>query len=136
LVNPGKTVLFNITMENIGTTKGSYELELTGSHVEWARIVGPTGLSLGAGESRVLQVAVAAPASAVDGELADVTFHAKLKTDPNVRSLIRLLAEVDVDEQHPDMAGQEQEVAKKSPGIGLALLVGLVGLAARTRRKR
>jgi hypothetical protein len=133
LVNPGKTAVFRLTAENVGTQAGTFGLELTGSNAEWARLLGDTSVQLAGGEKRELAVAISPPDGAFDGDLADVTLHAVNKGDDNVRSLIRLLAEVDTDGDHPDDEALADELdgtlrGKDSPG--LALPAGLLALAA------
>lgn len=139
LVNPGETAVFRLTAENIGAQRASFELQLTGTHTEWARVLGDARITLGAGESRELAVAVTAPSGSGNGEMADVTLHAVKSDDANVRSLIRLLATVDDSEDHPDDSDQVDGIdqslrGQDAPALPwLALLAALAMLAARRR---
>lgn len=139
-VNPGETILFEVDAENVGALEGTFDLDLTGTHTEWTRILGDPQIHLGPGAKRPMAVAVSPPDSAVDGELVDVTLHASKSDDPNVRSLIRFLAEVDTDEDHPDESLDADDVdaqlrSQKTPGPWIGLVgLALLGLAARRRR--
>lgn len=138
LVNPGDTVVFNITAENIGEAAATFDLSLTGNQVEWAALLGADSITLSAGETRPIAIALSAPASAADGTLADITLVAAKRDEDHVRSVLRMVGEVDVDVEHADEAvvAQELESAladdKQSPGLPLvALLAVLIGAARR-----
>jgi MYXO-CTERM domain-containing protein len=140
LVNPGETVVFRLDAQNIGLQPASFDLELTGAHTEWARILGDTRIAIGAGETRALAIAVDVPDEAFTGEMADVTLHAVKADDDNVRSLIRLLATVDDTEDHEDEADQVDGIDKDlsdkdAPALPwVAALAALALVAARRRR--
>lgn len=140
LVNPGETVVFRLDAQNIGLQPASFDLELTGAHTEWARILGDTRIAIGAGQTRALAIAIDAPDDAFTGEMADVTLHAVKADDDNVRSLIRLLATVDDTEDHPDESGQVDGIDKDlrnkdAPALPwMAALAALALVAARRRR--
>ncbi|HUR63734.1 MAG TPA: hypothetical protein VM241_04550 [Candidatus Thermoplasmatota archaeon] len=135
--NPGKTLLFNLTLQNDGDA-GRFNLELTGTHVAWARILGGDQVRLGAGESAPIRIAIAVPTTADKGDTADLVLAATSASNLNVRSLARLFATVDTAKQYPDEAGllAQATPAKKTPGLE-ALLVGptLAALAAVARRR-
>lgn len=143
-VNPGESAVFELEAQNLGDTAASFDLELTGSRLEWAALLGDLRIDLGAGESRALAVAVSVPAGASDDEVADVTLHAVRHDDTNVRSLVRLLATVDTDEDHADQAGEvagldESLQGKESPGLAplaATTVLALTALAVRRRRDR
>lgn len=141
LVNPGKTVVFRVEAENLGTKAASFNLELTGLNTPWASILGANRITIPAGSIRELAVAVNVPSSANNGDLADVTLHAVKTDDANVRSLIRLLATVDSTQEHPDESAQVDGIHKslsnkESPGLPLTLLlIGLLGLVGLRRRR-
>src|SRR5687768_11381709 len=97
MVNPGKTALFDLELMNHGTESATYDLEVTGAVSSWARIVGDRRVTLPAGSTRPLGVAVTAPASAADGDQADLVLAAVDAGDPTARTLARLLAEVDTE---------------------------------------
>lgn len=141
-VNPGKTVVFNVTAENIGQETGTYALSLTGSHPEWARVLGSQSVQIPAGGTRQLAVAVSVPEGVAHGERADITLHAQHRGDENVRTLIRLLAQVDTSRDAPDESALADELDgrlqdKRSPWAGtLLVLAVLAGLAARRGPRR
>lgn len=139
LVNPGKTVVFRVDAENFGDSDGVFDLEIVGANVDWADVLGDMRIRLKAGESRELAVAVTPPNSAQDGDLVDLTLHASKTDNPNVRSLIRLLAEVDTEIDHDDEAldAAATDASLQSKGapapFGL-LLAGLLVAFTASRR--
>lgn len=140
LVNPGETAMFTLSLANIGVAQATFDLEMTGSNLAFATVLGDATVSLGPGESRDLGVAVAVPDGTDDGTLVDITLHAVNAGDANVRSLIRLLAEVDTEADHPDDSAAAGELdkaltSKESPGVAFAMLaLGVLFVAARRRR--
>ncbi|MEA3166157.1 MAG: hypothetical protein QOJ26_1026 [Thermoplasmata archaeon] len=144
MVNPGKTALYELSLMNHGANDATYNLEVSGSSLPWARILGERRDTVPAGQSRPLGIAVTAPAGATDGEVADLVLAAIDANDPTARTLARLLTTVDTDAEHPDDTARvpglaDQLTTKDSPGLaplaGLAVL-GLVAVARRRRRHR
>lgn len=136
LVNPGETAVFNVSLQNLAETSGNFGLSLAGS--DWGRVLGSQQITVAGGSTRQLAVAVDVPQGAADGEQADVTLHAVAAGDDNVRSLIRLLAEVDADEDHVDeraladqLHGSLQD--KQATAAWLPAVVGLLCVALRRR---
>lgn len=142
MVNPGKTAVYDLALMNHGTRDATYDLELSGSSLAWAQILGERRVSVPAGETRQLGIAVTAPAGAGDGEVADLVLAAIDAADPSARTLARLLTTVDTEAEHPDDSArvpglQEQLSAKQSPGLPLAaLLAALAVLGVALRRRR
>lgn len=142
MVNPGKTALYSLELMNHGKEAASYDLEVSGMGSSWTQIIGDRRVTVPAGESRALGIAVTAPGGAADGEASDVVFAAIDTRDPSARTLARLLTTVDTDAEHPDDSAlvptlQDQLSAKDAPALaaplaGLALVV--LALAARRRR--
>jgi hypothetical protein len=136
--NPGKTLLFNLTLENDGEA-GAFNLELTGTHLAWARIVAPGDqVRLGPGESAPVRIAVQVPATADKGDTADLVLAATSASNLNVRGLARLFATVDTAKQYPDESGllEQAKTAKKTPAPEAMLLAPcIVALAALARRR-
>lgn len=142
MVNPGKTALYDLSLMNHGTTDATYDLEVSGSNLGWARILGDRRVTVPAGETRQLGIAVIAPGSATDGDVADLVLAAIDSQDPTARTLARLLTTVDTEADHQDdtalVPGLAEALTKKeSPGIaplaGLAVLA-LAALALGRRR--
>ncbi|MES2154658.1 MAG: hypothetical protein V4510_05925 [bacterium] len=141
LVNPGKTALFEVTAEMAGKDGADFNVELAGTNVEWAHIVGDTTLHLSAGDKHVIAVAVTAPADAKVGSVADLTLNAVKSDDANVRSLIRLLATVDNAAVVPDQATRVSDLegsanAKHTPDGGWLVAVALAGAVVLVRRRK
>lgn len=139
LANPGQTTVFNVTLENIGDQRQTVALELTGNNLDWARVLGSNEFTIAPGVSRPIALAVDIPMGIADGVKADLTLHAKDVNDPNVRSLVRLVAEVDTDAQHVDEADLAQTLDgtladdQKSPSVALGLVLVALALFARRR---
>jgi hypothetical protein len=135
-VNPGETTFFEVTLHDPGEGRTEYELSLAGINAEWAR-VSETSLTPAANGTRSFLVVVEAPEGAVDGERVDVVVQATAKDDPANRGLVRLVAEVDTETDHEDLAGRvaSGEQAKGSPGPALPLVLALLVLVALGRRR-
>lgn len=138
LVNPGKAIVFPFSLANPAGEERAYHIDVSGSNAEWGSLasdhikVPAHGLATG-------QLIVRAPPGAQDGDRADLILQAYDTSEPAARGLLRLLAEVDTDAQHPDDTAVADDLAKKeSPGVGLAPLVLAMGLAALAfaRRRR
>jgi hypothetical protein len=141
LVNPGKTALYDLALMNHGTTDATYTLEVSGSSLPWARVLGDRRITVPAGESRPLGIAVTAPSNAADGDVADLVLAAIDANDPSARTLARLLTTVDTEAEHPDDSSKvpgldAQLSSKESPGILPLALLGTLALAALATRRR
>jgi hypothetical protein len=138
-VNPGETIIFRIQATNVGIQQATFDLEMTGTNTNWATLLGDDQIKLKPGEIQEIAVAVKSPSSStvVDGELADIVLHATLEDDPGIRTIIRLLAEVDTDEDHPDesaaVLGLDEEL--QTPTALLAVPAGLLLAAIAIRRR-
>lgn len=137
LVNPGKTVVYNVTLRNNGPVEDAFRLDLAGSNMAWAQIVEGNAVTIGSGGSGTLTVAVTAPRDAVDEDRADLILQAQSAGDPNTRALVRLLTTVDVDAEHPDesaLAGL-RGLQEESPLPVVALLTALAATLLARRRQ-
>ncbi len=140
-VNPGETIIYRIEATNVGVFESEFNLEITGTNTPWVQLLGDVKrIKLDPGESRELALAVAAPAGASDGEIADVVLHATLNQDESIRSIIRLLTEVDTDADHEDESafvdGVDEELKQSPVGLLPALLVAFIALGSAVRRRR
>ncbi len=139
LVNPGKTVVFNVTVENLSPRSETYVARLVGSNEAWGSILGSTRISMAGNGSARLSIAVTAPEDAADGDRADLLLEVASTRDLDGRGLIRLVTTVDTDAEHPDEATTAKDLNhvpnKKSPGAPLeAVLVACAALAVLRRR--
>ncbi len=136
--NPGRTVIFNITAENVGAAAGTFDLSLSGGNVDWAKVLGSTHIQIPAQSSRQLAVAISVPTSARDGDQADVTLVARSSADENTQTLIRLVtlvdSTVDIPDEAYDAALLDGNLSDKS--TPLPLLVPLAALLVGTVRRR
>ncbi len=136
LINPGKTVVYDVELRNTLGGDQRIDLDLEGLNTAWARIASPSTIDLGAGETHALQVVVSAPPDAPDSDVSDVVLVAT-SLETGERSLTRFLTIVDVDAEYLDEVALAAEVpGKATPAPGVALLVALVGVAARVARRR
>lgn len=147
-VNPGKAVLFNVTLVNHGDTQGTFLVEMTGTHAEgssepWARLlIANPKVTLAAGGSMQFAVAVDAPAGAQRPDAADLVLTATGETDFAQRSLLHLYAVVDTTHEWPDQRSDVDHVAgniaasSKTPGLELVAIVAALGACALLIRRR
>ncbi|MFA5944863.1 MAG: FixG Ig-like domain-containing protein [Candidatus Thermoplasmatota archaeon] len=141
LVNPGKTALYDLSLMNHGATDATYDLEVSGSNLPWARILGDRRITVPAGETRPLGIAIIAPAAAADGDVADLVLTAVDTSDPSARTLARLLTTVDTEAEHPDdtarVPGLDAQLSQKdSPGAAPLAALAVLALAAIAVRRR
>jgi hypothetical protein len=138
LVNPGKTVLFNLTLMNRGPKESLVDLQMTGTHLDWARLLPLGQLRIPAGANRTVQVSVKAPATATENIAdrgADLLLSATGADDLNERALARLVATIDTKVQHPDEAGAYLPAKHGAPALDSPLLLtALLALGLRRRR--
>jgi hypothetical protein len=143
MVNPGKTALYDLGLMNHGSTDATYDIELSGPNAAWAQVVGDRRVTVPAGQTRQLGVAVTAPTSASDGAVADLVLSAVDTKDPSARTLARLHTTVDTDAEHPDDTSKVPGLAarltqKESPSLApwaLLAALALAGVAMRRRRR-
>lgn len=138
LVNPGKAIVFPFSLANPADGERSYVVEVSGSNHEWGSLPADR-IKVPAHGTASGSLIVRAPAAATDGDRADLILQAYDASDPTVRGLLRLLAEVDTDAQHPDdtVAADELSKTKDSPSLGAGLAVlALAALAQSLRRRR
>lgn len=139
-VNPGDTVLFNLTLTNTGALDDVFDLRVNGTNADWARLLGDQRVFVGTGNDRTVVVAVSPPADAPQGDVIDLIVTAASASDETVQGNVRVVALVDDLVDHPDeshlVRDVEKELSKKktSPGIGWILpLAPLAWLALRRR---
>ncbi len=138
-VNPGETVLFNLTLANEGAIDDVFELRVNGTNQEWARVLGDTRIFVGTGNERHVVVAVTPPTDAPDGAVTDLVVTVASVAEPTVQGNVRVEATVDslVDRTDEGFLVQDAEgrlTSKESPGPAVGLL--LAGLAAAALRRR
>ncbi|HUR63736.1 MAG TPA: FixG Ig-like domain-containing protein [Candidatus Thermoplasmatota archaeon] len=143
VANPGKMVLYNLTLANRASQPVTVNLELTGTHILWVSLLEPTQRSvrLAPNETRAVKVAVKVPLEADRGDTADVVLAATSASDLNVRSLARLYTTVDTGREYRDdsaliAAIEGTHAKKKTPGPETPLVgLGLVAVAFAARRR-
>jgi hypothetical protein len=149
LQNAGKTSIFNLTLQNRGTTDANFLVELTGTNVAWATLLAPSAImSVPAGGKVAFHVAVAVPADAVAGtsqepNQCNIIVSATNQADFNERALVRLVTTVDGTGTHVDEASAASQLSsavsggKKSPTVELPLaMLAIAALALALGRRR
>jgi MYXO-CTERM domain-containing protein len=122
-------------------------LEVTGRHYDWARIIdpaGPNGWKLPASSSRTIHVAVHVPATAAPSPAdpgADLVLSASSALDLNQRSVAQVYARLDDAAQHADDAAliaaiEGQAAHKGTPSPALPAFLAALALAALLARRR
>ncbi len=141
-VNPGETVLFNLTLTNDGAVDDVFSLRVNGTNAAWARVLGDQEIFVPTGSSRPVVIAVAAPGDAPHLDVADLVVTAASKAEPTIQGHSRVVALVDDVLDYPDEAHLISDLEKglksekKSPGAPVALLLAsLTGLVAALRRR-
>lgn len=136
-VNPGETVLFNLTLQNDGAIDDVFELRVNGTNQDWVRVLGDRRVFVGTGDHRNVVVAVSPPKDAPDGAVVDLVVTAASVAEPTVQGNIRVAATVDALVDRTDESGLIQDAEsrltdKKSPSVAAPLvLLGIALLALR-----
>lgn len=139
-VNPGETVLFNMTLTNEGAVDDVFNLRVNGTNQDWATLLGDDTVFVPTGASRPVVVAVTPPKDALDGDVVDLIITAASEAEPTVQGNIRAVAVVDALIDRADESKYVTDVAKEltkdkdSPGLPLVgLLAALAAIVARRR---
>lgn len=136
LVNPGEALVFQAAMTNPTDQDIPVGFEVTGSNLAWATLP-TTRLVLPAGGNVTVSLIVRPDAAALDGDRADLILQVFPEEMPQLRALLRLVAEVDTDSDFPDEAPLATQLTKKeSPVSPLLVLVALAGALALALRRR
>ncbi len=141
-VNPGETVLFNLTLQNEGAIDDVFEIRVNGTNQAWARVLGDQRIFVGTGNERHVVVAISPPMDAPDGAVVDLVVTVASLAEPTVQGNIRVVATVDdlVDRTDEGFLVQDAESRlhenKKSPGTGTIVMIALLGAIACTRRRQ
>jgi hypothetical protein len=138
-VNPGRTTLLNATLTNIGASSSTYQLNVTGTHGAWARILGPSQVTLALDEHTDITVAVSVPANATAPDRADLVLLATPTDNLTDTSLVRMAAsitkDIDIPDEAPyaDQLDQQLSGHKSSPNPMWLAVVALALVAMRRR---
>lgn len=123
-VNPGKTVVFQASVENRGNAT-DVGVGIIGSHRDWVRLLTPAELRLTQGANATVAIAVTPPAGSSHGDSADLVLQFANLKDITNRSLLRFVATVDTEQELEDesaLADQlANDVGKRSPAPALWL---------------
>lgn len=136
-VNPGDTVLFNLTLRNDGAVDDTFSLRINGTNPEWAQILGDPRIFVPTGSQRPVVVAVRPPQDAPQGDVVDLIVTAASHAEPTIQGNIRVLAVIDTLLEHPDeshlVADIDKSLRKGKQSPGPLVLLPLV-LAILRRR--
>lgn len=136
--NPGDVVLFDVALTARDAAAGDYDLELTGTHTEWARLVTADTVSVG-GANASATVLVEVPDAAADGDRAELFLEAVHQDDTQRRGLVRLVVDVDTDAEHDDdraAAAPYLDTQEQDTPLGILLSLAGLGLGALWVRRR
>lgn len=134
VANPGDLVAFNLKARDQGNAAGDYDMQISGTHLDWASFNGPSKFYID-GDAVTTSILVDVPSDARDGDLVDLIVEAVHAEDPTRRGLVRLVVEVDTDAEHADDRNAIVRVdeVQESP---LPVLVGLAALGAAVAWRR
>lgn len=134
LVNPGEAVLFQAQVTNPLDEGRTIRLAASGPNAAWATF--PDSVRVPAGESANITIVIRAPVDAQHGDRSDLVLQAFTKDAPNARGLLRLVAQVDAEQDLPDEAAAAPAInGKESPAAPAMLVVAALALLAVRRRK-
>lgn len=148
-VNPGKTALFNLSVENRGASDATFLVEMTGTNLAWARLIPPQSLvQVPAGGSYAFHVAVTVPSdvrvatgAGSEKPSADIVVSVTNEADVGQRALVRLHTSVDGGNHRDDAAlaaslDSQHSATEDTPlGAASALLAVALGVWVARRRR-
>lgn len=140
-VNPGRTAVYQVraTLAPEAAAQ-TLRVSLSGTHLEWARLLDLPERQMQPGESWDFAVAITAPAGAKEKESADIVVRAQASGDATVQSLVRLYATVTTARDIPDEAALAASLDKtkveESPGAGIGVLLAVLAAAMWVSRRR
>ncbi len=141
-VNPGDSVLFNLTLSNDGAVDDVFEIRVNGTNQEWVRVLGDQRIFVGTGNERHVVIAVSPPADAPDGAVMDLVVTVASVAEPTVQGNVRVVATVDALVDRTDEAFLIQDAEsrlkeqRKSPGLGgIMVLLVMANMVAAVRRR-
>lgn len=136
LLNPGEAVVFPVSVANPLDAEAEVRFEVSGANAEWASMPSRSVVVPAHGTAQA-SVVVRAPADATHLQRADLVLQAYEVREPTARGLLRLVAEVDTQADHPDDSAAADGLERKdSPGLGLLPLAAALAMAAVLRRRR
>lgn len=132
--NPGDLIRFDVAMHDTGAASGDYSLTFTGDGASIASIVEGSSASLAADGNTPITVAVNVPADARHGEQIDVFLQAINKADAVKRGIVRLVVEVDTENEWDDDGATLAQTETEESPFPVILLIGALLLVSRKRR--
>ncbi|MBW3583579.1 MAG: hypothetical protein KY455_10825 [Euryarchaeota archaeon] len=139
--NPGKTVVYNVTVRNEGVNVDTATIDASINRTGWkAEILPVRSYKLAIGEARSFNIRVTAPEDAREGEQLGVTVRATSKVDPEAMATLPLVIEatngVQFEDDVIDENLQKVDKAEESPSPVFLPVLALIGLAAWLGRRR
>ncbi len=136
--NPGDQILFDVDVTSHSSAAGIYSLSLTGKDRNQGQILTDASIGVNA-QPTTATILVTVPEDARDGDRVDLFVQAEHTTDPQRRGLLRLVVNVDTDQEWDDDSMRATELLgldeKDTPApffVGIAAL----GAALVLRRRR
>lgn len=136
-VNPAKTTVFSLGLENSGLAPEPVRLEVWGTNAAWARLPGGDRFTVAPGSTRPIELAVTPPDGTPELATAELFLVAQSERDAATVAAARLRAVVVEAVAVPDEApGLGPPPARAEPGFETATLaVALAGLGAGLQRR-
>lgn len=125
-VNPGRTTVVPLELHNDGEAT-EVHFDVVGLLAQWVEV--PEPVRLEAGEHASIDVAIAAPADAANGTVAELIVTARSPDRPFDTALAKVIVQVDDTRDIEDQA--RRDVHKNAPGLGPLMLLAAIFLARR-----
>lgn len=135
VLNAGKTALYALEVTSHLDHDQAFDLAVGGIRSGWAQVT-PAAVTVPAGGTATVHVAVQVPATALKGDLVDLIVTAQAKDTPGLRALARLTGIVDPGQAVEDEAALVPAAASGAPAPAMALVAGALALAALASRRR
>ncbi len=136
---PGSLLTYAFALRNAGSVDETVVLDLAGADAGLATVVPDSDVSLTAGTTRRVTLAVALPPDANDGQSFDVLVLAYSKADPAKlavgRTLTTARAEAGATDERAVLEKARDE-NRGTPAVAIGLAAAAIALAARSRRGR
>lgn len=138
---PGSTLAYAFTLENGGSEELAIDVDVAGTDAELGSLVPWGSVTLAAGESRKVTLAVGIPFEAAEGQVIEVIVFAHAEADPSIMALARTSTTVTLSEEAtPDETdvvrqAQEEENRDTPAAGGLAALAVLALVAVAWNRR-
>lgn len=141
VTNPGRIVVYNLTVQNEGVNLDTAQLEVKLNRTGWkAEILPKKEFQLEVGEPRSFNIKVTAPADGREGQKVRVDVFARSLNDAEASTRLPLTVEITTGQQFenqeidPSLQDVENEESPAAPVAFLLGVLALLGVGLRRRR--